>query len=65
MLFAKPIEEITFEDIENFCKEGLEESSRLEYKKDFSSKDPNFQIAKEIAQNDAQIRRQIKQINPP
>ncbi len=49
MLFTKPIEEITFEDIENFCKEGLEESSRLEYKRDFSSKDPNFQIAKEIA----------------
>jgi hypothetical protein len=49
MLFIKPIDQITFEDIENFCKEGLEESSRLEYKKDFSSKDANFQIAKEIA----------------
>lgn len=49
MLFTKPIEQITFEDIENFCKEGLEESSRLEYKKDFSSKGANFQIAKEIA----------------
>ncbi|NQE53896.1 hypothetical protein C5S29_09910 [ANME-1 cluster archaeon GoMg3.2] len=48
-IFVKPINEIEFEDVKAFCDEQIEENSRLEYKKLFSSKDENKQIAKEIS----------------
>ena len=48
-IFVKPINEIEFEDVKAFCDEQIEENSRLEYKRTFSSKDENKQIAKEIS----------------
>ena len=48
-IFVKPINEIEFEDVKAFCDEQIEENRRLEYKKAFSSKDENKQIAKEIS----------------
>lgn len=48
-IFVKPINEIEFKDVEAFCDEQIEENSRVEYKKAFSSKDENKQIAKEIS----------------
>jgi hypothetical protein len=48
-IFVKPINEIEFEDVKAFCAEQIEENSRLEYKKAFSSKDEKKQIAKEIS----------------
>lgn len=48
-LFTKPINEITIDDVETFCKQGIGEGVRLEYKKDFSGKNANRQIAKEVA----------------
>jgi transcription antitermination factor NusG len=46
-IFVKPINEIEFEDVKAFCDEQIEENSRLEYKRAFSSKDEKKQIAKE------------------
>jgi hypothetical protein len=48
-IFIKPINEIEFEDVKAFCNEQIEENSRLEYKRAFSSKDEKKQIAKEIS----------------
>jgi hypothetical protein len=48
-IFVKPVNEIEFEDVKAFCEEQIEENSRLEYKRDFSSKDEKKQIAKEIS----------------
>jgi len=48
-IFVKPIKEIEFKDVEAFCDEQIEENSRVEYKKAFSSKDEKKQIAKEIS----------------
>ena len=48
-IFVKPINEIEFEDVKAFCDEQIEENRRLEYKRVFSSKDENKQIAKEIS----------------
>ena len=48
-LFVKPKNEIGFEAVNAFCDEQIEENSRLEYKKAFSSKDEKKQIAKEIS----------------
>jgi len=48
-LFTKPINEITIDDVETFCKQGIGEGVRMEYKKDFSGKNANKQIAKEVA----------------
>jgi hypothetical protein len=48
-LFTKAITIIAIEDIEAFCAQGFGEGIRIEYKKDFSGKNANRQIAKEIA----------------
>ena len=48
-IFRKKIDTITVNDVEAFVKEGHVENIRLEYKEDFSSKDANAQIAKEIS----------------
>lgn len=48
-LFSKTIEEITFDDVVAFCNQQIEEGIRIEYKDNFSSKNPSRQIAKEIA----------------
>jgi len=48
-LFTKPINEIAIDDVEVFCKQDVGEGVRLEYKNDFSGKNANRQIAKEIA----------------
>lgn len=48
-IFVKPIQEITFEDVECFCNERVRENVRLEYKREFSKKNPAKQITKEIA----------------
>ena len=48
-IFVKPIIEIEFKDVEAFCDKQIEENSRVEYKKAFSSKDEKKQIAKEIS----------------
>lgn len=48
-IFVKPINEIEFKDVKAFCDEQIEENSRVEYKKAFSSKDENKQMAKEIS----------------
>jgi len=34
-MFSEPINEITFEKVENFCREDLPEGIRLDYKEDF------------------------------
>ena len=41
--FVKPKNEIGFEVVNAFCDEQIEENSRLEYKKAFSSKDEKKQ----------------------
>lgn len=46
--FGKPIEELLEADIDAFCNQKHPESSWLDYKKDFSSKDNN-QIAKIVS----------------
>src|SRR5208283_703610 len=48
-LYTKAINDIAIEDVISFCTQSNEEGIRLEYKKDFSSRDANRQIAKEIA----------------
>ena len=48
-IFVKPINEIEFKDVKAFCDEQIEENRRLEYKRTFSSKEENKQIAKEIS----------------
>lgn len=48
-LLTAPLDSITFEDVRAFCSLGLRESVALEYKREFSSKEPRKQIAKEIA----------------
>ena len=48
-IFRKKIDEITIDDIEKFVSEKHPENIRLEYKQGLSSKDANFQIAKEAA----------------
>lgn len=48
-IFVKPINEIEFKDVEAFCDEQIEENDRVDYKKTFSSKSENKQIAKEIS----------------
>lgn len=45
-LFTKPITEIQFEDIENFCKERIPEGIKVEYKSDFPN---NKKLAKVVA----------------
>ena len=40
-IFTKPIDQITFDDVESFCKEGVRENVRVDYKKDFSYSDAN------------------------
>ncbi|HEY9773598.1 MAG TPA: ATP-binding protein [Planktothrix sp.] len=45
-LFGKPITEISFEDIENFCAEKHPENVRLDYKEAFSSGSDSAQMAK-------------------
>lgn len=44
MIYNKPIDSITWKDIENLCSEGISENEELEYKKDF----PN-DLAKSVA----------------
>jgi hypothetical protein len=48
-IFVKPENEIKFEDVKAFCDEQIEENSRVEYKRAFSSTDEKKQIAKEIS----------------
>ena len=48
-VFTKNIDAITIDDIEMFISEKHPENIRLEYKQCLSSKDANFQIAKEVA----------------
>ena len=47
-IFSKPIDQITFEEIEAFCQQKIKENVRVEYKKDFSNNDWHKQIAKEV-----------------
>ncbi len=35
MLYTKAIDEITWDDVELFCKEGIEENAYLDYKREF------------------------------
>ena len=35
MLYNKPINQITWDDVDQFCKQGIEENAYLDYKKDF------------------------------
>jgi hypothetical protein len=44
-LWYKPIEQITFEDIEAFCQQGQAEGLRLDYKVDIPDKLPNVVAA--------------------
>ena len=46
-LFTKPITSITFEDIENFCREGVPEGLTVEYKREFPA--DNEKLAKVIS----------------
>lgn len=46
-LFTKPKNEISFEDINAFCREEIDEGIRIEYKKEFPS--DNQKTAKEIS----------------
>lgn len=48
-IFVKPRDAIEFEDVEAFCDEQIEENSRLDYKRAFSSTDEKKQIAKLIS----------------
>ena len=48
-LMTTPIDEITFEGVQAFCAHQTAENGRLEYKREFSSKDSAKQIAKEVA----------------
>lgn len=48
-LMAVPIERITFDDVVEFCSHQTREHMRLDYKQEFSRKDPGKQIAKEVA----------------
>jgi hypothetical protein len=36
-IFTKPIDKITFKDVERFCREGIPEGVKIEYKEDFPS----------------------------
>jgi len=45
-IFIKPINKITFEDVERFCQEKIGENIRIEYKEKFPE---NKKLAKEIA----------------
>ena len=47
-IFIKPINEIEFEDVKAFCDEQIEENSRLEYKRAFSSKDEKKQMQRKF-----------------
>lgn len=38
MFFSKPLKQVTFEDVENFCKEKIKENEVLDYKEAFPSK---------------------------
>ncbi|PIS15926.1 hypothetical protein COT62_01100 [Candidatus Roizmanbacteria bacterium CG09_land_8_20_14_0_10_41_9] len=48
MIYTKPINEITYQDVVDFCNEGHSEGFILEYKRDFTSL-PNEKIAKTVA----------------
>ncbi len=48
-LAALQIDKIGFGDVQAFCSHETPENIRLEYKAQFSSKDPAKQIAKEVA----------------
>lgn len=48
-LFMKPIDKITFEDVDRFCAQRIRENVRVEYKRDFSGANPTKQVAKEVA----------------
>ncbi|MBI3271741.1 MAG: ATP-binding protein [Planctomycetes bacterium] len=48
-IFNKPIDQITTQDVERFCSEGVAENVRVEYKREFSSRDDIKQVAKEVA----------------
>ena len=38
MLYTKKITDITWHDVDNFCKQGVQENSYIDYKEDFPSK---------------------------
>lgn len=48
-LFTKPIDSIKLADVEDFCKEGVAENVRVEYKRELSGASDRKQVAKEVS----------------
>lgn len=48
-LFTKPIESISLADVDAFCKEGVAENVRVEYKRELSGASDRKQVAKEVS----------------
>lgn len=48
-LFTSPIDSIKLVDVETFCKEGVAENVRVEYKRELSGASDRKQVAKEVS----------------